>query len=90
MRITKARAGAGLAALAGAVALVLGWQAVGRLALRQAPLSRPEKRAIRKGPDASEVSKVAGTLGAIEDDALKDALARLGASVGTKRPKSIK
>ena len=28
--------------------------------------------------------------GAIEDEALRDALARLGASVGTNRPKSIK
>jgi hypothetical protein len=68
----------------------LGWQAFGRLALRQAPLSRPEKRRIPKGPDAAQVSKVAGTLGAIEDEALKDALARLGASVGTNRSKPIK
>ena len=68
----------------------LGWQAFGRLALRQAPLSRPEKRRIPKGPDAAQVSKVAGTLGAIEDEALRDALARLGASVATKHPKSIK
>jgi hypothetical protein len=68
----------------------LGWQAFGRLALRQAPLSRPEKRRIPKGPDAAQVSKVAETLGAIEDEALRDALARLGASVGANRPKPIK
>ena len=68
----------------------VGWHAFGRLALRQAPLTRPEKRPVRKGPDAAEVSKVAGTLGAIEDEALKDALSRLGASVGTNDPKSIK
>ena len=62
----------------------LGWQAFGRLALRQAPLSRPQKRPERKGPDAKKVSEVAKTLDRIEDDALKDALARLGASVGCK------
>ena len=68
----------------------LGWQAVGRLALRQAPLSRPETRQVRKGPDAAKVSEVAKTLDAIEDEALKDALARLGASVGTNSTKPIK
>jgi hypothetical protein len=68
----------------------LGWPAVGRLALRQAPLNRPEKRAVRKGPDAAKVSQVAETLDAVEDEALKDALARLGASVGEKRAKPIK
>jgi hypothetical protein len=68
----------------------LGWQAFGRLALRQAPLSRPEKRLVRKGPDAAKVSEVAQTLDAVEDEALKDALARLGASVGTNPAKPIK
>jgi hypothetical protein len=68
----------------------LGWQAFGRLALRQAPLSRPEKRPVRKGPDAAKVSEVAQTLDAVEDEALKDALARLGASVGTNPSKPIK
>jgi hypothetical protein len=59
----------------------LGWQAVGRLTLRQAPLSRAERRAARAGPDAARVADVARTLDAIHDDRLKDALARLGASV---------
>jgi hypothetical protein len=68
----------------------LGWQAFGRLALRQAPLNRPEKRHVRQGPDAKKVSEVAKTLDAVEDEALKDALARLGASVGTSRSKPIK
>jgi hypothetical protein len=68
----------------------LGWQAVGRLALRQAPLSRPEKPAARKGPDAAKVAEVAKTLDAVQDDELKAALARLGASVGTPRSKPIK
>jgi hypothetical protein len=68
----------------------LGWQAVGRLALRQAPLRRPEKRLARKGPDAAKVLEVAKTLDAVQDEALKEALARLGASVGADRAKPIK
>jgi hypothetical protein len=68
----------------------LGWQAVGKLALRQAPLSRPDKRAVKKGPDAARVAEVSRTLDGIEDDGLKTALARLGASVGKGATKSIK
>jgi hypothetical protein len=58
-----------------------GWSAVGRLALRQAPLSRrdPPKRA--PAPDAQAVAKVAETLSSIEDEELRAALARLGASI---------
>lgn len=62
----------------------LGWQAVGRLTLRQAPLTRPEKRTARQGPDAAKVAKIAETLGAVEDEGLKNALARLGASLDAK------
>src|SRR5438552_11501279 len=40
----------------------LGWNAVGRLALRQAPLSRPKPRKAAKGVDAASVAKVAATL----------------------------
>ena len=57
-----------------------GWQAVGRLALRQAPLSR------RKAPsaptlDPAEAERVAATLTAVADDDLRHALGRLGAAV---------
>ena len=58
-----------------------GWSAVGRLALRQAPLSRRERPAPRRSPDAKAVADVAETLSAVEDDALKAALARLGAAI---------
>jgi hypothetical protein len=58
-----------------------GWNAVGRLALRQAPLSRRERPKPRRAPDPEVVAKVASTLTAIEDDALRAALARLGASL---------
>ena len=58
-----------------------GWSAVGRLALRQAPLSRRERPRPRPEPDAKLVAEVAETLSAIEDDELRAALARLGASI---------
>ncbi len=58
-----------------------GWSAVGRLALRQAPLSRPRPPAIRRPPDPKAVAKVAETLSAVEDEQLRAALARLGASI---------
>jgi hypothetical protein len=45
---------------------------------------------VRKGPDAAKISEVAKTLDAVEDEALKDALARLGASVGLNSAKPIK
>ena len=58
-----------------------GWSAVGRLALRQAPLSRRNRPAAPRGPDPEAVAKVAETLSAVEDDALREALARLGAAI---------
>jgi hypothetical protein len=59
----------------------LGWSAVGRLALRQAPLSRRERPASPRPPDPHEVESVAQTLTAIEDEDLRAALARLGAAI---------
>jgi hypothetical protein len=59
----------------------LGWNAVGRLALRQAPLSRRRSNNASRGPDPAAVAKVAETLGAVEDTELREALARLGASI---------
>ena len=59
-----------------------GWSAVGRLALRQAPLSRRKRR--RAAPRAGRRSrwpKVAETLSSVEDEELRAALARLGASI---------
>jgi hypothetical protein len=58
-----------------------GWSAVGRLALRQAPLSRREAPKGRRAPDATSVAEVAKTLSSVEDEALRAALARLGASI---------
>ena len=58
-----------------------GWNAVGKIALRQAPLSRPKVRKTVKPLDPAAVAKEAGELATIEDDALREALARLGASI---------
>jgi hypothetical protein len=59
----------------------LGWNAVGKLALRQAPLSQPLARKTPPAPDAAAVARMAATLDAVEDDDLRAALARLGASI---------
>jgi hypothetical protein len=58
-----------------------GWNAVSRLALRQAPLSRKTSRKAAPSPDETDIASVAGTLSSIEDDDLRAALARLGASI---------
>jgi hypothetical protein len=58
-----------------------GWSAVGRLALRQAPLSRRDRPQASRAPDARAVAKVAETLSSVEDQELRAALARLGASI---------
>jgi hypothetical protein len=58
-----------------------GWSAVGRLALRQAPLSRRDRPKPSAAPDAKAVAEVAKTLSSVEDDELRAALARLGAAI---------
>lgn len=68
----------------------LGWQAVGRLALRQAPLTRAEMPSMPPGPNAADVAKIAETLDAVQDADLKAALARLGASLGVAARNPIK
>jgi hypothetical protein len=58
-----------------------GWQAIGRLALRQAPLSRRRTRPPRVGPNPEIMEKIAAGLPEVADDDLRQALARLGASI---------
>ncbi len=58
-----------------------GWNAIGRLALRQAPLARRAGPNRPVAPDAAAVAQIAGTLSAVEDEELRTALARLGASI---------
>ena len=58
-----------------------GWQAVGKLAFRQAPLTRRSVKKRLPKPDAEKTARIASTLSGVSDDKLKDALARLGAVV---------
>ena len=58
-----------------------GWSAVGRLALRQAPLSRRDRPKPPAPPDPEAIAKIADGLRAVEDDQLRAALARLGAAI---------
>jgi hypothetical protein len=58
-----------------------GWSAVGRLALRQAPLSWRNRTAPPDPPDPKSVERIAQTLSEIEDEQLRAALARLGAAI---------
>src|SRR5215469_14888978 len=48
-----------------------GWSAVGRLALRQAPLSRRTRAARPPPPDPKAVAQIAETLSGIEDEQLR-------------------
>jgi hypothetical protein len=61
-----------------------GWRAVGRIALRQAPLTRRGPSRPPPGPSAEAVAEVAATLPEVADEGLRGALARLGAAI--KRP----
>lgn len=58
-----------------------GWQAVGRLAIRQAPVGRNRRKIQAPRPDSVEAGKIAQSLGEIEDETLRQALGRLGAAV---------
>jgi hypothetical protein len=60
-----------------------GFQAVGRLAIRQAPVARRERRQLAT-PDPDAVKRIAASIPGIEDESLRDALARLGAAVSKK------
>ena len=58
-----------------------GWRAVGRIALRQAPLARrPAPRAMAAS-DPAATAREAARLSDIADEGLRQALARLGAAI---------
>jgi hypothetical protein len=61
-----------------------GWQAIGRIALRQAPLRRPKPPNLPPPPDPAEQARIAASLPDIADESLRQALARLGAAVKGK------
>jgi hypothetical protein len=58
----------------------LGWRGVARLALRQAPLRRAERKRA-PASDPAVFAHIEAGLGDISDQALKQALARLGTAV---------
>ena len=58
----------------------LGWRSVARIALRQAPLRRSARKTAPRA-DPAAMARIAATLPDIADDALRQALARLGAAV---------
>jgi hypothetical protein len=58
-----------------------GWQAIGRIALRQAPLRRPVPPQRPAPPDPADQARIAASLPKIVDEDLKAALARLGAAI---------
>jgi hypothetical protein len=61
-----------------------GWQAIGRIALRQAPLQRQTPKTRPAPPDPAVTARIASTMPQVEDEALRQALARLGASIKRK------
>lgn len=61
-----------------------GWQAIGRISLRQAPLRRRTPQAAPPPPDPAVQARIAASLPQIEDEDLRAALARLGAAVKRK------
>ena len=58
----------------------LGWRAVERIALRQAPLRRAPHRP-NAAPDAVAAARIAATMPQVADEDLRQALARLGAAI---------
>lgn len=58
-----------------------GWQAVGQIALRQAPLTRRAQPRRLRDDDAERAAQIAATLTEVEDKDLRMALGRLGAAV---------
>jgi hypothetical protein len=58
----------------------LGWRTVARIALRQAPLRRSERK-VPRGGDPAVMALIAASLPEIADEDLRRALARLGAAI---------
>ena len=61
-----------------------GWQAIGSISLRQAPLRRREKPVPPPPPDPAVVARLAEGMTEVHDSGLREALARLGASIKRK------
>jgi len=72
------------AVILGRVNRFFGWQAIGRIALRQAPLRRRVPKKAPAPPDPAVAARIAESLPGIEDDALRQAIGRLGAAIKRK------
>jgi hypothetical protein len=57
----------------------LGWRAVGKIAIRQGPLTRAAKPQRRPPPDPRAVARAEKAVAGVEDEALRKALVELGA-----------
>jgi hypothetical protein len=57
------------------------WQAIGKLAFRQAPLARYSRQKARPAIDPEAAKRIAASLTGVSDDRLRAALGRLGAAV---------
>ena len=62
----------------------LGWQAVGGLALRQAPLMRRSRKPPRPKIDEDAAAAITAKMTGIADPGLRTALGRLGAAINRK------
>jgi hypothetical protein len=63
----------------------LGWPAVGRMVLKQGPVSEAKPPPARPAADFEAARREAEALSRVSDPALKDAVARLGAAVLSRR-----
>jgi hypothetical protein len=61
-----------------------GWQAIGRIALRQAPLRRRQPPKAPPPSDPAVAARIAAGMPEITDEGLRQALARLGAAIKRK------
>ena len=61
-----------------------GWQAIGRIALRQAPLRRRQRPKAPPPADPQIVAAIAAGMPALTNEDLRQALARLGAAIKRK------
>src|ERR1700740_17406 len=61
-----------------------GWQAIGRIALRQAPLRRRAPPRRPPPPRPAGAARLAESMPQVEDEKLRLALARLGAAIKRK------
>lgn len=61
-----------------------GWPAIGRIALRQAPLARRKKKRLRPVVDPDLAKAISDSMTGISDENLKTALGRLGAAIKGK------